>query len=207
MKVNIDDVKIMKVCETDTAITGYTCLERGTPVVRAEVRDILTEVKAFLTMADYFVVAKDAKRTGNTDSLKMYSISNTINKVSEYLKDSGYEFVNRYTTYVAYIDKTIVGTLVVSHGSLTLKNCNIFLVYVENAYRKNGIATKLINMMMKDVLTKRGLDGSRIINYRTGIMNHNKSFANLCKKLGFKIKKEYENYNTFEKKVEEEIND
>ena len=33
MKVNIDDVKIMKVSETNTAITGYTCLVRGTPVV------------------------------------------------------------------------------------------------------------------------------------------------------------------------------
>lgn len=188
MKVNIDDVKIMKVSETNTAITGYTCLVRGTPVVRAEVRDILTEVKAFLTMADYFVVARDAKRTGNTDSLKMYSISNTINKVSRYLEDSGYEFVNRYTTYVAYEENRIVGALVIGHGSLVYKSCYIDLIYVENAYRKRGIASKLINTMMTDILEIKGLDGSVLNRVYTRVPGYNKPFINLLMKLGFNTK-------------------
>ena len=188
MKVNIDDVKIMKVSETNTAITGYTCLVRGTPVVRAEVRDILTEVKAFLTMAYYFVVARDAKRTGNTDSLKMYSISNTINKVSRYLEDSGYEFVNRYTTYVAYEENRIVGALVIGHGSLVYKSCYIDLIYVENAYRKRGIASKLINTMMEDILEIKGLDGSVLSRVYTRVPGYNKPFINLLMKLGFNTK-------------------
>ena len=188
MKVNIDDVKIMKVSETNTAITVYTCLVRGTPVVRAEVRDILTEVKAFLTMADYFVVARDAKRTGNTDSLKMYSISNTINKVSRYLEDSGYEFVNRYTTYVAYEENRIVGALVIGHGSLVYKSCYIDLIYVENPYRKRGIASKLINTMMEDILEIKGLDGSVLSRVYTRVPGYNKPFINLLMKLGFNTK-------------------
>lgn len=43
----IDTIEIIKVSETDSAVTGYTFTEYGKIGIRAEVRDMLTEVKAF----------------------------------------------------------------------------------------------------------------------------------------------------------------
>ena len=62
----IDTIEIIKVSETDSAVTGYTFTEYGKIAIGAKVSNMLTEVKAFLTMADYFVVARDAKKTDKT---------------------------------------------------------------------------------------------------------------------------------------------
>lgn len=181
----IDSIEIMKVSETDSAVTGYTFTEYGKIGIRAEVRDMLTEVKAFLTMADYFVVARDAKKTDNTDSLKLYSISDTIGKIGRYLKCNRFENPSMHTTYIAYEENKIVGALVIGHGSLVYKSCYIDLIYVENAYRKKGIAAKLINTMMSDILDIKGLDGSVLNRIYTRVPGYNKPFINLLMKLGF----------------------
>lgn len=184
----IDSIEIIKVSEKDSAIIGYTFTEYGKIAISAEVSTMLTEAKAFLTMADYFVVARDAKKTDNTDSLKMYSISDTIGKVGRYLKCNRFENPSMYTTYIAYEENKIVGALVIGHGSLVLKSCYIDLIYVENAYRKRGIATKLINTMMADIVDIKGLDGSVLNRVYTRVPGYNKPFINLLMKLGFNTK-------------------
>ena len=197
----IDTIEIIKVSETDSAVTGYTFTEYGKIAISAEVSTMLTDVKAFLTMADYFITARDAKRTDNTESLKLYSISDTIDKVSKYLKCNKFENPSMHTTYIAYEEDKIVGALVVGHGSLVFKSCYIDLIYVENAYRKRGIASKLINTMMADIVDIKGLDGSVLNRVYTRVPGYNKAFINLLIKLGFNTVENGNKLECLEKKI------
>lgn len=197
----IDGIEIIKVSEKDSAIIGYTFTEYGKIAISAEVSTMLTDVKAFLTMAEYFVVARDAKKLGNVDSLKMYSISDTIGIVSRYLKCNIFENPSTYNTYIAYEEDKIVGALVVGHGSLVYKSCYIDLIYVENAYRKKGIAAKLINTMMEDIVDIKGLDGSVLNRVYTRVPGYNKAFINLLMKLGFNTVENGNKLECLEKKI------